>query len=103
MSKLNRLLMELGNLATEEYTKALKERRQLKITRQSHKEHRVILNIPDEDEFIQELAELFDTPLISEARYQRVLDLFSGYRMEVKKVEVHPDDFGWVVPKKKMD
>ncbi len=47
----------------------------------------MILSIPDEDEFIQELADLFDTPLISEARYQRVLDLFSGYRMEVKKVE----------------
>lgn len=61
----------------------------------------MILNIPDEDEFIQELADLFDTPLISEARYQRVLDLFSGYRMEVKKVEVQPEDFGWVVPKKR--
>ena len=83
----------------------------------------MILNIPDEDEFIQELADLFDTPLISEAKYQRVLDLLSGYEMEVKKVEQfckhgkylaevctaclcesgNSQDFGWVVPKKKME
>jgi hypothetical protein len=50
-------------------------------------EKTVILNVSDEDEFIQELADLFDTPLISEAKYQRVLDLLGRYEMEVKKME----------------
>lgn len=47
----------------------------------------MILNLPDEDEFIQELADLFDEPLISEWKYQKVLDLFRHYEMRVEKVE----------------